>query len=287
MVNVINNEVKNELNSILRAKYLGQTDRYPANSCQEILEAFPDTESGEFWIVNPNGRVFLAYCNMNLTCGPFNNISGWMRVANVDLTDPEQTCPAGNFRLISGPSRYCVRNSNDRGCDSTIFNVWQVPYTQVCGRATGVQIGTVDGFLQPNPTASIDDVYTDGISLTYGSFPRNHIWTFAAAISEVFTTCPCSTGSTDNAPSFVGMDYFCESGATTETVGNAIFPSDDLWDGERCRSVETPCCTGSFNPPWFYRDLGSPQSMDIEMRLCIDEGRDEDVGLKAIEVYVQ
>ncbi len=287
MVSVINSDVKDELNSILRAKYLGQTNRYPANSCKEILDAFPDTESGYFWIVNPSGRVFQAYCNMNLTCGPSNNITGWMRVANVDLTDTTQTCPAGNFRLNTGPSRYCIRNSNTRGCDSTFFSAQQAPYTQVCGRASGIQIGTVDGFLTRNPTFSVDNLYTDGISLTYGSSPRNHIWTFAAAISEVFTTCPCSVGSVDNVPPFVGMDYFCESGATTGTVGNSVFPNDDLWDGEMCRNVETSCCTGNFNPPWFYRDLASEQTSDIEMRLCIDQGGDEDVGLKAIEVYVQ
>ena len=287
VVNVINNEVKDELNSILRAKYLGQTNRYPANSCKEILDAFPDTESGEFWIVNPGGRVFLAYCNMNLTCGPSNNITGWMRVADIDLSDLSQTCPPGPFRLVSGPSRYCVRNTNVHGCDSTLFNAQQVPYTQVCGRASGIQIGTVDGFLRRMPTASIDDVYTDGISLTYDSFPRQHIWTFAASTSEVFTNCPCSNNSVDQSPSFVGTDYFCESGATTSTIGNVAFISDELWDGEQCRNVEAPCCTGGFNPPWFYRDLGSTQTADIEMRICIDQGSDEDVGLKAIEVYVQ
>lgn len=288
VVNVINTEVKNELNSILRAKYLGQTDRYPANNCKEILDAFPDTESGYFWIINPSGRVFQAYCNMNLSCGPSNNITGWMRVANVDLSDLSQSCPTGNFRLVPGPTRYCVRDRpNVGGCDNTTFSTLQVPYTQVCGRATGIQIGTVDGFLMENPTATIDQVYTDGISLTYGSNPRTHIWTFAAAISEMYTTCPCSTGSSDNAPSFVGMDYFCESGATSGNVDNSVFPNDNLWDGQMCRNVETPCCMGNFNPPWFYRNLGDQLTADIEMRLCIDQGGDEDIGLKAAEIYVQ
>lgn len=236
--------------------------------------------------MDPAGRVFQAYCNMNLTCGPHNNITGWRRVANVNLTDPDQVCPPGNFRLVTGPNRYCIRNVNNFGCDSTIFSVEEIPYTQVCGRATGVQIGTVDGFLDPDPMRSIETVYTDGISLTYGS-PRTHIWTFAAAISEIFTTCPCSTGSVNNSPSYVGMDYFCESAATSGSVGNSVFPNDDLWDGEMCRSVEVPCCSGNFNPPWFYRDLGSSLTADIEMRLCIDQGGDEDVGLKALELYVQ
>jgi len=32
---------------------------------------------------------------------------------------------------------------------------------------------------------TIDDVYVDGISLTHGSSPRQHIWTFANALDEV------------------------------------------------------------------------------------------------------
>lgn len=285
ITDLIDREVKQELIDILRAKYLGQTERYPATSCKEILDAFPYTESGSFWLRNPAGRVFQAYCNMNISCGPNGNITGWMRVANFDLTDPTQVCPQGDFRLETGTSRYCVRSINTFGCESSLFTVNQIPYTQVCGRANGIQIGTVDGFLVP--LRGIETVYLDGISLTYGSNPRNHIWSFAASISEVFTTCPCSTGSSNSLPSFVGMDYSCESGASTSTVGNTVFASDVLWDGELCRSVEAPCCTGNFSPPWFYRILDSGQTSDIEMRLCIDQGGDEDVGLQALELYVQ
>ena len=287
VINLINAEVKGELNDILEAKYLGQNQRYPAISCREILEAFPNTASGNFWLRNPSGRVFQAYCNMDLRCGPDNNITGWMQVAELDLADTTQQCPQGNFRLVTGTSRYCVRSNIGFGCDSSVFAVNGIPYTQVCGRANGIQIGTVDGFLDETPTRSIETVYTDGISLTYGSNPRNHIWTFAASLSEVFTTCPCSNGSMNESPSYVGENYFCEAGATTSTVGNSVFPNDILWDGELCRNKETPCCAGDFSPPWFYRTLGNSQTEDIEMRLCIDQGGDEDVGLQALELYVQ
>ena len=275
------------MNDILQAKYLGQNERYPASSCREILDAFPDTESGTYWLRNSAGQVVQVYCNMDLTCGPYNNITGWMRVADFDVTDLTQDCPPGNFALVMGTSRYCTRSNTGFGCDSSVFAAYQIPYTQVCGRATGVQIGTVDGFLDENPTRSIDTVYTDGVSITYGSNPRNHIWTFAASLSEVFLNCPCSNGSERSSPDFVDMDYFCESGASTSTVGNSVFPNDLLWDGELCRSLESTCCSEDFNPPWFYRNLESSQTADIEMRLCIDQGGDEDVGLQALELYVQ
>ena len=37
-----------------------------------------------------------------------------------------------------------------------------------------------------NPT--IDSNYVDGVSLTHGSNPRQHIWTFAAALDEFTNT---------------------------------------------------------------------------------------------------
>ena len=50
------------------------------------------------------------------------------------------------------------------------------------------------------------------------SGPRQHIWTFAAGVHEQTTytsePCPCETGSTGGSrvPSFVGENYFCETG---------------------------------------------------------------------------
>ncbi len=290
VTDIINSQVKDELNSRLRAKYVGQLERFPATSCREILNLSPDASSGDYWIINQAGVTFQAYCNMDLACGP-DSVRGWMRVANVNLSDSSQNCPPGNFHLSTTDSiRYCLQNNVGFGCDNSIFSVNQVPYARVCGRATGIQIGTVDGFLDgANPMRPISTVYLDGISLTYG-FPRNHIWSFAAAISEMFTTCPCSTDSTDRAPGYVGSDYFCESGSPSGTVpGNMDFPDDPLWDGELCRNVETPCCGNpNFNPPWFYRDLGGSRTDGIEMRLCKDQHvSEEQVGLRELELYIQ
>ena len=45
-----------------------------------------------------------------------------------------------------------------------------------------------------------------------------HLSSYAAGVQENFLiepdiACPCSTGSTQQPPSAVGNDYFCESGA--------------------------------------------------------------------------
>ena len=62
----------------------------------------------------------------------------------------------------------------------------------------------------------MNDTLMHGVSLTYGS-PRQHIWTFANALDEVrggsVTGCTCIDSSRPNPPpSFVGNDYFCETG---------------------------------------------------------------------------
>ena len=67
-----------------------------------------------------------------------------------------------------------------------------------------------------------------GISLTHG-IPRQHIWTFAASASDSLTNfeaCPCNATTYNSAPSFVGEDYFCESGTNSGSRGT--FYPDDL-----------------------------------------------------------
>ena len=61
--------------------------------------------------------------------------------------------------------------------------------------------------------------YVDGISLTHGSSPRSHIWTFAVAWDETrsdYSVCPCTKTDTTYRgviPPFLEMDYFCATGS--------------------------------------------------------------------------
>ena len=75
----------------------------------------------------------------------------------------------------------------------------------------------------PSIYRSVNDInkaYLDGVSITRGS-PRKHIWSFASGLTEQQTdqyVCPCNVGATSlsHTPSFVGNDYYCESGCTWE-----------------------------------------------------------------------
>ena len=83
-------------------------------------------------------------------------------------------------------------------------------YNRVCGRVRGYQKGSPDGFRGGNI-----DGYVDGLSITHGN-PCQHIWTYAIGHSDqggVFNKCPCAAVSGISPPSFVGSNYYCESGA--------------------------------------------------------------------------
>ena len=162
-------------------------------------------------------------------------------------------------------------------------------YDRVCGRITGYQKGFPDAFT--SSSRSINTFYADGISVTHGS-PRQHIWTFTAGVDEQSnggSTCPCVAGSRSGSriPSFVGQNYFCESGLTRFNNVHVLFSNGDpLWDGQGCGPTSS-CCT--FNsPPWFNVQLSSPTTNNIEIRICGDSGiSDEDTPVQLIELYVK
>ena len=218
---------------------------------------------------------------------------GWTRIAYLDMTDPTQQCPS-SWRLITTPKRTCGRSQIVRGgCDSAIFsNNGGLQYSQVCGRIVSYQYGHTDAF---RADQSIDSYYVEGVVLTHGS-PREHIWTFAAALDETQTSsqvCPCTNinnPTTDfSIQSFIGDDYFCETGAPPGTVVSSsgtgsFYPDDPLWDGDGCGPTST-CCTFN-NPPWFCKQLPQTTTDDLEVRICASY-EEEDTPTELIEIYVK
>ena len=221
---------------------------------------------------------------MNLTrCG--STTGGWTRVAHINMTSPEGTCPSP-LKTIAYP-RSCSR-SGGAGCSSVSYSTFGVPFTQVCGQAIGYQHYSPDAFGAFHTMGmNIDSPYVDGLSITYGSTPRHHLWTYAVGVSESgFTSranCPCAAASGTQPPSFVGDHYYCESGNVGDTE-NQWYANDTLWDGEGCPTGNT-CCNPP-NLPWFNRIIDPPSTADIELRLCRDEDGNEDVAVELFELYV-
>ena len=210
--------------------------------------------------------------------------SGWRRVVYLDMSDPSQQCPSA-WREITTPHRTCGRRSGLR-CEGVTYTTGTEQYDQVCGRIIGYQLGHVDSIYG----SSINTNYLDGISVTHGS-PRQHIWSFIGGYDEQSRSCPCVNGSTVGTyiPSFVGQNYFCESGLTrySDGVNGPFFSNGDpLWDGQGCGPTSN-CCT--FNsPPWFNVQLPAPTTDYIEIRICSNVGiSGEDTPIQLMEFYVK
>ena len=129
--------------------------------------------------------LYQDYYASRPSCGP----GLWKRIAYINMSDPSQQCPSNWSEYVISGVRSCRRPTADNGgCVSEYFFSGNSEYHQVCGRAIGYQNGTTDAFgrlVVSDRNQTIDDVFVDGLSLTYGIDKRKHIWTFAAGNSEV------------------------------------------------------------------------------------------------------
>ena len=243
----------------------------PAASCAALP---PSSPSGYYWISASNGSPTLVYCTMS--CGAYTG--GWMRVGFLNRS---HQCPSGLMeRNYSSNIRTCVRDEESDGCSSVELSTANIQYSTVCGRITAYQVGTVDGFIN---NANLNSAYVDGVSLTHGS-PRLHIWTFAAS-NGICNNCHDNRRST-TVSSSVGSDFFCDSGNYQGTGSLLTFyGANPLWDGVRCTGSNNCCPTE--DPSYFIKTIESTTD-DIEMRVCRNEGRDnEDIAIETVEIYVQ
>ena len=176
--------------------------------------------------------------------------------------------------------------SNDRfTCSSANFSTNGISYQRVCGRARGYQKGTTTGFYGTN-SRTIDQDYVAGLSVTHSRNPRQHIWTYASGWHEQNTknACPCSGSKGYTAPSFVGSNYYCESGAQIFPSSNRYYFNDPLWDGAGC--IDN-CCDDS-TQPWFQHKLNETTQDDIEARICVyGPFSDRSVLIDQLELYIQ
>ena len=264
------------------------------SSCADLHEAYPDFKSGYYNITLTNGSIVTVYCDMEgINC---DEEGGWTRVAYLNMTEPGTTCPSGLNQTGYINISHDVCGRFGAGCNSTIFSTYSLNYTKVCGEVRGYQYASPDAFGMgaagpPSGTNDIESHYVDGVAITYGSNPRQHIWTYAGGVSETRldkSGCPCNNGnSASTPPSFVGNDYYCESGLNANPWSPILYVDDPLWDGQNCNGYESPCCT-NLNMPWFLKTLNEITTDDIEVRICGDEElSNEDILLDIIEIYVK
>ena len=219
----------------------------------------------------------------------FPNVRGqqWVKVGYLNMTDPTQQCPYP-WQTVTSPVASCEKRASVI-CDSVNITTSGASYQMVCGRFLGYQVGTPDGFYSYAGYGwNLETYYVDGVSITYGSpGNRQHVYTYAAGDREYDdpASCPCAAGRYP--PAFVGSDYYCESGNNETTDYFTMFYyADVLWDRQLCRHDEVTCCNPT-SLPWFCKTFPNPITENMEVRICLDEGPDnENVALEFFELYI-
>ncbi len=104
----------------------------PVSSCAALLQLHPSSPSGYYWIMSSNGSAVRVYCNMTLSCG--NITGGWMKVAELDMTDNSNQCPSTLTQRIDSNKRTCGTNSSSASCTPVIYSIDAIEYSKVCGK---------------------------------------------------------------------------------------------------------------------------------------------------------
>jgi len=272
--------------SYIASKVQGRLEQFPLESCQDLASVFE--VSGYYWLRSANGSLVQVFCDMS---GRFGGRAGYMRVADMDMTRPADNCPATlQPRTDLCDKRLCGRGKAGPGCSVVTYSTHGIPYQRVCGRVLAYQIGSPNGFFayHLDPSVSLSEAYVDGVSLTWGSAPSGHIWTFAAAANasmgdlSVFSCSGHWPLPSDLGPGFVDGHYFCD-GLSEE--GGCVRP---LWSESGSGLDGSSSGQTSMSRMWFCVELGQTVTEDVQLRVCGNEDvSNEDTPLETVMLYVQ
>ena len=131
----------------------------------------------------------------------------------LNMTEPGITCPSRLRQAVYiniSHDVYGQPNPLSAGCNSSFFSTYRINYTEICRQVRGYKYNSPDAFNTGG--IGIDSYYVDGVSIKYGSNPRQHIWTYAEGLTETYfysSSCPCNSDNSATSTSFVGNDYYC------------------------------------------------------------------------------
>lgn len=239
-----------------------------ATSCAELLSRDAGLSDGNY-------DIFVGGHNVEVYCDMSNG--GWTRVVHFDAATDE--CP-GDWVSNDDPLACRI---HVEGCDGVMASAYFDPdleeYSEVRGYARGYQRFSMDAF--DSGGADIDEFYVEGLSITFDSSPRQHIWTLATGLMMMnsVNSCPCDGGT--GSPVFVGDHYYCDSGNPGPGYPDVWYTEEPLWGGG-----EDVFCDVIGDPAWFERDLDVTTSEPIEVRIMQDSC-DENTGVYELELYVR
>ena len=272
----------------------GLSYNYPAEGCEEIVRSNPQSTNGWYWVRDSSDNsIKRVYCypSGHTSCGE----GVWMRIGYFDMGSNLAECPEPLERFAVSGSWYCRRTA--RACTSVHFSALGKNYTAVCGMVEGYQYGSMDGFYPSTADKTPDDYYAEGISITHGSSPRHHLWTYAVGLNAnpdpgyfLNTQCPCTAADTTRTlPTFLNDDYYCDSGNPSRNtyINSHLYP-DRLWDNSGPSCVSGSTCCDNPDQPWFKRKLTQPANEDVEMRWCGDNSLAfEATATTRVELYIR
>ena len=188
--------------------------------------------------------------------------SGWMRIANLDVS----YCPQGFNTTIYDFVNTCIRSDSRAGCTEIRYSTHNVRYSNISGAVRISGIGYLDSFNNADGNTfrsingNLNSNYLDGDFVISND---EHVWSFGAG-------CLCDeynkNGNNNNLnkPRFVSNDYTCSN-------------FRDLWWSQQCGSDSS----------WFFKMLPTTTS-DITVRVCRNQAScDEDIALTELELYIQ
>ena len=276
VTNSVRNSVLNDVNSTVTHRFddLCKKVENLNNSILQVIQSrdqdILDTVMAELEAINETLNM-LKSGPPTTKCGILGN---WSRIAYFDTTQGD-SCPAGLRTVTNTTTKQtaCGRTNTGGGCASVPIPV-RVSYSQVCGIVKGYQDSSPDAFKPVSDGRNtINTFYVDGVSITHGS-PRRHLWTYANGVSELYGSekyrCPCASSNPNDrkyVPTFVGENFYCESGYSGTEFQHRVAWEDPLWDGQNCVAPGNKCCE---RYGWFYRNVPSSTD-DIELRICADQ----------------
>lgn len=225
----------------------------PGETCREILFKNPDCygQSGSYWLNcgNETSEPVEATCEMSRLRG------GWEQLIRENFTNSTNgsMCPEKwvDFEGYNGES-YCSTTDGKKRASLKLYAT--CPFSEVNGYVLVDQKGDCNAFKgQPR---IIYGSYADGVSITYGSNPKKHIYTYAVGWEEKarLESCQCHGSTYTDYVATVALDYMCDSGMPPNTVGQSLLLGERvLFTGTGCHA-ESGCCHVA-GAPWFYREL--------------------------------
>ena len=275
---------------------IGLSYNYPADGCEEIIRNHPQSLNGWYWVRDSRDnttRKVYCYPGGHTSCGE----GVWMRIGYFDMGGNLAECPEPLERFAVNGRWYCRRTVSG-GCTSVHFSALGKNYTAVCGMVEGYQYGSMDSFQHSRASATAENLYAEGIIVVHGTSPRRHLWTYVVGLNAnplpdyyLANQCPCTAaGSTSTLPTFLGNDYYCDSGNPSRNsyTLTELYP-DRLWDNSGPSCVSGSTCCDNPNQPWFKKKLAQPAKEDVEMRWCAGSAPDsnEDTATTRVELYIR